>query len=164
MSGETTITVIGTVHGTPKAARLPAGGKLVVAFGLMRPRREYDHETRLWHDAEPFFLICAAFGKRGEGVRSTLRDGMHVVATGYLTLRDGEGEYPYLHLKAVGVDLGRHSVTVDDADAPLQPSPPTPRPIPPRPALPPSLPAPAVPGHLPSEEPARPTPWWSIAR
>lgn len=185
MSGETIITVTGTVHSTPAKARLPSG-KLAAAFGLASPRREFDRETRLYRDAEPFFLICAAFGRRAEGVLSTLREGLHVVATGYLTLREGEGEFPYLYAQAVGVEVGMHSITVDDAEAPPPATPgrtPTFRPIPPMPTYPPRVaasppveerPLPPSPAHTPAppaaaalrlpneEEPTDRICWWSL--
>ncbi|MFF7415657.1 single stranded DNA-binding domain-containing protein [Streptomyces lydicus] len=148
----TLVPVKGVVHSSPKTARLP-NGDLAVAFGLVCPHREFNRETRLWCDGEPLFMLCVAFGKRGQAVRATVREGLHVMAMGYLTLRDGEGETPYLHLSSVGVDLEKHQLTVDES-AQLAA-------VPPMPDHPPHRPITAEPSP---KQPTGPTPWWSIAR
>ncbi|PNE43405.1 hypothetical protein [Streptomyces noursei] len=162
MSGETVITVKGIVHGAPEKVRIP-NGEHVVGFGVISPQREFDHKARLWRDAEPLFVVCYAFGKRGEGVLATLRDGMSIVALGYLTLRDGEGQKPYLRLTAVGPDLGKHHVTVAPDSRPPRPVPCNPRPVPPKPADPPTVHL--LPGQEPTDvEPSELIRWWSLAR
>ncbi|ANZ13330.1 single-stranded DNA-binding protein [Streptomyces noursei] len=160
MSGETIIAVKGIVHGAPEKIRIP-NGERVVGFGVITPREEFDHKTHRWREAEPVFVVCYAFGKRGEGVLTTLRDGMSIVAQGHLTLRDGAGQTPYLRLTAVGPDLGNHHVIVDPVNLPPRPASHIPRPVPPKPAASPTV-------HLdhehepPGTEPSRPINWWSL--
>lgn len=158
---KTLVPIRGVAHQKPQSVRA-SNGALAVGFGLLSPHQEFDYESRLWRDGEPLFVICVAYGKRARAVRSTVREGMHLTAMGYLSLRDGKGETPYLELISVGVDLEQHHVTVDAAESSPHPATQTPLRIPPKPNCPPRSAEPAAPSALDEGQHPRLTPWWSV--
>jgi len=109
MSGEVTPTIHGYVSEDPQL-RNTERGTPAARFTLVSVPREYDRGSHQWRDGEPVNIICTALGRLAQHIAASLAPGVHVIATGHLTLR-GDG----LHLATtrVGIDLEAHVAYID---------------------------------------------------
>ncbi|MFE4629271.1 single stranded DNA-binding domain-containing protein [Streptomyces mirabilis] len=166
MSGETAAVVRGRVYGTVQL-RHTQRGTPAARFTVMQVPREYDRARRQWRDGQPVPVICTVTGPLARHVAECLTDAVHVIATGYVALRDN-----VLHLDSaqVGVDLAHHVAYINDTlPAVLAGRAPAPAP---RAAAPPAPPSPHLAGPARGTPAARPAPvpaaapetdWWRSA-
>jgi len=89
MSGETTITVIGSLTGPPEL-KYTASGAAVATFTVASNARKFDKAKNEWVDEPPLFLRCSIWREAAESVAESLTKGMRVVAVGRLVQRSYE--------------------------------------------------------------------------
>lgn len=89
MSGETLLTVIGSLTADPELRFTPSGAA-VANFTVASNARTFDKQSGEWKDADPLFLRCTLWRQPAENVAESLTRGMRVIVTGQLRQRSYE--------------------------------------------------------------------------
>lgn len=89
MSGETKITVVGSLTADPELRFTPSGAP-VANFTVASNSRNFNRQTQEWEDGTPMFLACSVWRQAAENVAESLTKGMRVVVTGNLKSRSYE--------------------------------------------------------------------------
>jgi single-strand DNA-binding protein len=89
MSGETPITLIGTLVDAPELKFTPSGAA-VAKFRVASTPRRFDKTEQKWVDEESLFLTCSIWREAAESVAESLDKGMRVIVVGRLRQRSFE--------------------------------------------------------------------------
>ncbi|MCD2263657.1 single-stranded DNA-binding protein [Dietzia aurantiaca] len=88
-SGDTPITIVGTLVADPELRYTPSGAS-VANFRVASNPRRYNSQTQQWEDGDPLFLACNVWRQAAENVAETLSKGMRVIVNGRLRQRSYE--------------------------------------------------------------------------
>jgi len=89
MSGETLLTLVGSLTADPEL-RFTAAGAAVANFTVASNSRHFDKQTNEWVDDPALFMRCNVWRQAAENVAETLTRGMRVMVQGRLKQRSFE--------------------------------------------------------------------------
>lgn len=89
MSGETTLTICGSLTADPEL-RFTPNGAAVANFTIASNSRHFDRQSGEWVDDPALFMRCSLWKQAAENVAETLTRGTRVIATGRLKQRSFE--------------------------------------------------------------------------
>ncbi|VEI04144.1 Helix-destabilizing protein [Acidipropionibacterium jensenii] len=99
MSGETQITIIGSLGSDPEL-RFTASGVPVANFDVASTPRTFDKQRNEWVDGEALWLHCTVWREFAQHVAESLSKGMRVIVQGNLKARsyqDRDGQKRTVH-------------------------------------------------------------------
>lgn len=120
-----TVTVTGHLVSDPLLRKISENGE-IARFRLASSKRRFNQATEKWESFDNLYIGVECWGQLARNVKSSLRGGMAVIATGTMVSsewddKDGNRQSRIV-LKSthIGVDLSRYTVN-SLATAPLQP-------------------------------------------